>query len=237
MLQRVHSDRLALGQQGLVGQADVVLSTHIQILRHGFRKRIGHQGRSRKVVGAARRKLGHAIAGVGLLLLDVLNPPICFAQVGVVGMAQTMRMKTPVSWNGTRAARLSHKLLEVCPIPVAGEITIVHHHRLVGLEQMRDLQNRIDRTELVRCYTDNPARGAVALQRLRHAVLGVVEVVLVANKNEICLAGKQVHDMGHDRLAVNFYQGLRYAVARAAETLAKSRHRNNDLHKKPLLKS
>jgi hypothetical protein len=84
--------------------------------------------------------------------------------------------------------------------------------------------------ELVRRDADDAAGRAPPTQLLRHREFGRVEVVLVADEQEVGLAREQVDHVRDDRFAVDLDQRFRHAVTGAAETLTETGHGDDDLH-------
>ncbi len=76
----------------------------------------------------------------------------------------------------------------------------------------------------------DPSGRAVSADLLGHGVGRLVQVVLVADEQEVRLAREQVDDVGQDRLAVHGYQRLGNSIARLAEPLSEPGHRYDDLH-------
>ena len=166
----------------------------------------------------------------GFFFLDVLNPAVGLAQVGIVGIPQQVGMETLIRRNRPRTARLLHEASEVTPIPVAGKIAVVDDDRLVWIEQMLGLTHRMDRTERMWRNADDAPRLAARAQRLFHPVSRRVEVFLVADEEEVALAGEHVHHMREDGLAVDLDQRFGRLVAGPPKAFSEAGHRNDDLH-------
>jgi hypothetical protein len=161
----------------------------------------------------------------------ILDPPVCLEHVGIVGVAQRVRVEAFVCRYGARAAGLLHEALEVLPVPVAREVAIVDKHRLGGDQQMLHLTNCMDRAELVGRNPDHPPAGGILLQRGFHPVRGLVQMILIADEDEVRLTRKHVYDMCHDGLAFHFNQGLGLGVSRAAKSLSEAGHGDDNLHR------
>ena len=129
MLQGIHGNRQLLCQQRLIGQADIIFTANVQLLRHGVMKSFAHQVRRCEIIRAAGSKFLHAVRGVRLFFLDVLYPAVYFSHVRIVGITQRMWMKSAIGWNCACALILCNKLFEMLPIPITREIAIIYHHR------------------------------------------------------------------------------------------------------------
>lgn len=159
---------------------------------------------------------------IGLLLLDIPDPAPGLAQVRVVGATERVGVEPLVGWDRARAPRRRDKLPEAAPVPVAGEVAVIHQHRAPRVDHLQDLQHRVDRPELVRRDAGDPAGRAAAAQDLLHPVPRVVEVVLVADEDELGLPREHLHHVGDDRLAVDLDKRLGDLVTGAAEPLAET---------------
>lgn len=83
--------------------------------------------------------------------------------------------------------------------------------------------------------TDDTTAWTILIEDGCYPIIRVVKVILITDKNKISLTRKNINYMSNDRLSVNLDQRLRLCIPRAAETFAESRHRNDNLHRTPIL--
>ena len=96
------------------------------------------------------------------------------------------------------------------------------------------LANRIDRAKLVRGNTHDFCRGAVSPQYSVHPIRWLVQMLLIADEDEVGFAREHRYHVSDYWLTVNFDKWLGKIVARATKPLAKPRHRDDNLHSKKL---
>jgi len=87
---------------------------------------------------------------------------------------------------------------------------------------MLDLSHCMNGAELVRGNAYDSACRTIVPQDARHAVGGFVQMVLVANKQEIRFAGKHINHMGDDGFPFYFNQRFRHQVTSLSKALAKA---------------
>jgi hypothetical protein len=117
------------------------------------------------------------------------------------------------------------------PVPIASKVAVVDEDRLGRIDNVFDLAYGVYGAEFMRRDANDLTAGAKVLKDGSHGIVGIVQMVLIANKDKIILAGKHVNDMGNDWLAFNFNEWLRHSVTCTSEALSKSGHRDYYLHK------
>ena len=146
-----------------------------------------------------------------------------------------MWVKSFVGGYCSNASSFTNKLLEIIPIPIAGKVAIINNNRSVVIDKIFDLQDGMNRSQLMRRNTHHTAARAILIQDFCHPIIRIIQMILITDKNKILLTWKHIDHMSNDRLSVNFDQGFRLGITCAAEALAEPRHRNNNLHKTPIL--
>ena len=61
-------------------------------------------------------------------------------------------------------------------------------------------------------------------------------MLLIADKEKICLTRKEINHMSNDGFAIDFNEGFGDGIPRLAKALPETRHWNDDLHKRSVNK-
>lgn len=83
------------------------------------------------------------------VFLDVEHPAVLLAHVGVVGAAKRVWMESLIGGNRSRAAGFGREAHKLRPIPIAGEVAVIHDDGRVVTDQMLSQADGMNRAQLV----------------------------------------------------------------------------------------
>ena len=115
-----------------------------------------------------------------------------------------MGMKTFVGRYSTCTGSLDDLCFEVMPVPKARKITVVDYNGTIRINQVLNLAYRVNRAEFMRGDAYNTSRGTKLPEDWFHLITDVIQVVLIANENEILFAREHIDDMCNYWLTINF---------------------------------